>query len=201
MSGGRPGPGPRATTVTAAGGGGLGEGCVNDVGADGARGRAESAGAVAEGAVGVGNLDTGAAGAQRLRGCLGAVGSGDAGGSGLGGELRGPGVVSAGKVGGGGRGRKRRREAVGEGSRRVDAGEKPAARKTTARGSRGGAGVSPRDLLRQRGAGGAGQNRGGAELVGVGGHVDAAAGGRHGVHGSGAKGAGGRGGAVRAGVG
>ena len=108
-------------------------------------------------------------------------------------------VVSAGKVGGGGRGRKRRREAVGEGSRRVEAGDKPAARKRTARGSRGGAGVSPRDLG-QRGAGGAGQNRDGAE-VGVGGHVDAAAGGRHGVHGSGAKGAGGRGGAVRAGVG
>jgi hypothetical protein len=101
-------------------GGGLGEGGVREGGGAGARDNAEPAGAVAEGAVEAGNPGTGAAGAEGA----GAVGSGDEGGSG--GELRGPGVVSAGTVGGGGRGRKRRREAVGEGRRCVDAGDKPA---------------------------------------------------------------------------
>ena len=88
-------------------GGGLGEGGVREGGAAGARDDAEPAGAVAEEAVEAGNPGTGAAGAEGA----GAVGSG---------------VVSAGTVGGGGRGWKRRREAVGEGRRCVDAGDEPA---------------------------------------------------------------------------
>ena len=96
-------------------------------------------------------------------------------------------------------GRQQQRVAVGEGNRRVHAGDEPAAKKKSPRGRGGGAGVTTTDQGQRR-EGRAGRKRP-REEIDVDGHVDEAAGGRHGVHGSGARGAGGRGGVVRAGVG
>ena len=79
---------------------------MRNVGAAGAQGDAEPAGASAEGDAGAKNLSTGTVGAEGT----GAVGSGDEGGAG--GESRGPGVVAAENVGDGGRGRQQQRVAV-----------------------------------------------------------------------------------------
>ena len=141
------------------------------MGAAGAQGDAEPAGASAEGDAGANNLSTGTVGAEGT----GAVGSGGEGGAGS--ERREPGVVSGGIEGGGGRGRQQQRVAVGEGNRRVHAGDEPAAKKKSPRGRGGGAGVTTTDQGQRR-EGRAGR-KGRQEEVDVDGHVDAAAGGRH----------------------